>query len=340
MKIKLFVHLLCVAGVASIVGCKRGGDRMDFRHNKTGKGTPVATFGDDSITVEELQQRFAELSPLIRARYQTPEQRKDYVEGLARFELLVAEARRRNLQNEPEVVEATKKAMYQKLMQKEFEEKKVAPTDAEIAEYYEKHKSDYIRPETFRLSDVFFAAKAEEAPERKKKKALAEEVLAKLKGTKPVDPQAFVAMVRQHSEDAATKPQDGDMRFLNQEELKTRYGAELAAAAAELKQFGDLSAVVETPLGFYILRLQGRQPGISHGLEQVKTQIQSRLQFERRTQNMNKFVEELKTKANYKLDEAGLAKVEVPSAAGPDGGTFAAPGQPPTPSSSAQSTKN
>jgi parvulin-like peptidyl-prolyl isomerase len=164
-----------------------------------------------------------------------------------------------------------------------------------------------------------------------------------------VDTQAFVAQVRQYSEDAVTKAQDGDMRFLSEDELKSRYGPELVAAAAQLKQFGDLSPVVETPKGFYILRFQGRQPGINHGLEQMKTQLQSRLQFERRTQNMNKFVDELKSKANYKLDEAALAKVEIPSIAGPDAGILPRPppaasppqsGAPPGAGGSSQTTKN
>jgi peptidyl-prolyl cis-trans isomerase C len=235
------------------------------------------------------------------------------------------------------VVEATKKAMYQKLMQKEFDERKGSVTDAEIADYYERHKTDYVKPETVRLADIFFAAPPENGAERQKKKALAEEVLAKIKGNKPVDTQAFVAQVRQYSEDAATKAQDGDMRFLSEDELKSRYGPELVAAAAQLKQFGDLSPLVETPKGFYILRFQGRQPGISHGLEQMKTQLQSRLQFERRTQNMNKFVDELKSKANYKLDEAGLAKVEIPSIAGPDAGVWPPPSRPPPAASPPQS---
>jgi peptidyl-prolyl cis-trans isomerase C len=352
MKTRIFANALLVVALAGVTGCKRNsGETINFKHNKDGKGTPVATFADDSITAEELKQKFSEMSPFIRARYQTVEQRKEYVDNIARVELLAAEARRRGLQNEPEVVDAAKKMMVQKLIQKEFDEKKSAPAEAEVAEYYEKHKSDYVKPETTRLSDIFIAA-PKGNPERAKKKKQAEEVLAKAKANKPTDSAAFIALVRQHSEDTKTKPVDGDMRFLTETDLTAQFSPPVTSAGAALKQLGDLSPVVETDQGFYILRFQGRQAAINHSLDQVKTQIQSRISFDKRQQNFNKFVETLKANAKYKLDEATLAKVEVdatpsapkttagspspeaPRPATPVGGSQAPGSSPPAPSSS------
>jgi peptidyl-prolyl cis-trans isomerase C len=311
MKTRIFANALLVAALTLVVGCKRNtAENINFKHNKDGKGTPVATFGDDSITAEELKTKFAEMSPFIRARYQTVEQRKEYVDNVARVELLAAEARRRGLQNEPEVVDAAKKMMVQKLIQKEFDEKKSTVPDAEIAEYYEKHKGDYVKPETTRLSDIFIAAPKGD-PQRAKKKQQAEEVLTKAKANKPTDAAAFIALVRQYSEDAKTKPVDGDMRFLTEADLTSQFSPQVASVGASLKQLGELSPVVETDQGFYILRFQGRQSAINHGLDQVKTQIDSRIKFDKRQQNFNKFVETLKVNAKYKLDEAALAKVEV-----------------------------
>ena len=311
MKTRIFANALLVVALTGVTGCKKdSGENINFRHNKDGKGTPVATFGDDSITAEELKQKFSEMSPFIRARYQTVEQRKEYVDNIVRVELLAAEARRRGLQNEPEVVDAAKKMMVQKLIQKEFDEKKGTTTDAEIAEYYEKHKADYVKPETTRLSDIFIAS-AKGDPDRAKKKKQADEVLTKAKANKPTDSAAYIALVRQYSEDSKTKPVDGDMRFLTETDLTAQFSPQVAAAGASLKQLGDLSPVVETDQGFYILRFQGRQAAINHGLDQVKTQIDSRIKYDKRQQNFNKFVETLKANAKYKLDDAALAKVEV-----------------------------
>ena len=76
MKFYVSLSTLCVCSLWSLAGCKgQQGDTLNFRHNKDGKGTPVATFNDDSITVEELKQRFSEMSPFLRSRYATLEQR-------------------------------------------------------------------------------------------------------------------------------------------------------------------------------------------------------------------------------------------------------------------------
>ena len=122
---------LVLCALAGLSSCNQGpGASIDFRHNRDGKGTPVASFGKDKITSEELQKRFAEMTPYVRARYQTLKDKQEYVDGLARFELLAAEAVRRGMANDPEVVETAKKVMVQKLLQKELEEKPTPAPDA------------------------------------------------------------------------------------------------------------------------------------------------------------------------------------------------------------------
>ena len=88
----LLLTLLCACDSPGVA-------KMDFRRTPpvgvTG-GTWVAKFGSQSITDAELAARFSEMNPFARARFQTVEQRRDYVEGLVRFELLAQEAVRRN----------------------------------------------------------------------------------------------------------------------------------------------------------------------------------------------------------------------------------------------------
>src|SRR5713101_1970552 len=286
MKFNVSLTALCVSLLTCVAGCKRDqGDTLNFRHNKDGKGTPVASFNGDSITVEELKQRFSEMSPFLRSRYATVEQRRDYVDGLARFELLAQEAHRRGLQNDPEVVETAKKVMVQKLIQKEFDEKPGAIPDEQIKEYYESHKADYVKPELLRIADILIVAPKENAAERKKKKAKAEEVLGKTKGLNPTDSPGFAALVREYSEDTRTKPIDGDSRFLSKEDLSSQFAPEVAATAAEMKKAGEISPLIEAANGFYIIRFQGRQAALNLSMDQVKAQIQNRIQHERRTQN-------------------------------------------------------
>lgn len=300
------------AVLLAVVGCNNNGKQsgMNFRHNKDGKGTPVATFGQDSITAEELKERFAEMSPFARARFQTVEERKQYVEGMARFELLAAEAASRGLQNDPEVIETAKKVMVQKLIHQEFDEKPTPISETEVAAYYDKHKSDYVKPQMVRLSQIFLAA-PEGSADRASKKAKAEALVKQARALQPLDYNGFGKLVTENSEDPKTKPLRGDMRYLSNEELSSQYGAEIATAADTLTQVGQVSDVIATPKGFHILKLQGRQAALNLGVEQVKTQIQSRLLYERRQENFNKYIDSLKQKAGYKVYDETLAKMEI-----------------------------
>src|SRR5687767_6322145 len=65
------------------------------RSTRSAEGPKAAAFSGGGISRAELEQRIAEMSPFARARYQTLEQKREYVEGLARFELLAREAESR-----------------------------------------------------------------------------------------------------------------------------------------------------------------------------------------------------------------------------------------------------
>ena len=80
--------------------------------------------------------------------------------------------------------------------------------------------------------------------------------------------------------------------------------------------------VVETAQGFWIIRVTGRQEGITRTVEQVKPQIQSRLQREKRTKEFDEYVKKLREEAKVTVNEAELEKVAVSAA--PAGG----PGMP------------
>jgi peptidyl-prolyl cis-trans isomerase C len=322
LKVPASMLLACAA-------CERGGGTpVDFRHNRDSHETPVATLGGDSITQQELERRFQEMSPYARARYQTVEQRKEYVDGLARFEVLAQEALRRGLQNEPDVVEMAKKVMVQKLIQQELDAKSTNVPDAELAAYYDKHKSDYVKPEMIRASDVFVAGRD--------KRAQAEALLAKAKALAPNDFGGFAKLARENSEDPKTQPLDGDMRYLSAEEQTAQFGAKVAEALASLKVNGDLSPLVETGAGFYILKLQGRQAALNLTLDQVRPQLQGRISNERRQQRLEALVESLKQKSHYAVDEQALAQFQIDMKAptrdskGPPPGFLpAGPGAPP-----------
>ena len=143
----------------SLAACTKPGSGASIDFSRavppgTDKGPAAARVAGATISVAELEQRFAEMNPYARARYQTAEQRKDYVEGIVRFELLAREAVRRGIQNDPDVVEAAKRVMVQELLKQELDEKADAISDAQVKQYYESHHDDYVKPSMTRLPSL------------------------------------------------------------------------------------------------------------------------------------------------------------------------------------------
>ena len=153
------MHLYRLLGVSTLsflllAGCEKEGQAPGSKpatpasgaQTPAAKGTPVVTFEGGAITLEQLQGYIAQMNPASRTRLETVEQRREYAEGLARFELFVAEARRRGLENDPEVQEAMKRALVQQLLFKEFDEKAPPSTPEEISAFYESHKAEFVQP--------------------------------------------------------------------------------------------------------------------------------------------------------------------------------------------------
>jgi len=278
--------------------------------------------------VEELEQRLAEMNPYVRSRYQTLEQRQDYAESLARFEAMVQEATRRGLQNDPDVVETAKQVMVKKLIQQELDNQASPVSDADLAAYYDKHRTDYVKPEMIRLSGVFI--------DGKDKQAVAEGLLQKAKAMQPLDFIAFGKLARESTDNLKTKSTDGDMHFLSADELTQQYGATVAQAGAALKANGELSPLVETTTGYAFVKLQGRQPALNLTVEQVKPQLQTRILNERRQARFDQFVAQVRKQSGYTVDSAALSRVTVDMKAPPKEAKGPPPGMLPATSAGAR----
>lgn len=270
---------------------------------KAPPGKTVATFGSETITDAELAQRFAELNPYTRARYQTLEQKREYLDGLVRYELLAREAARRGLHNDPEVVESMKRVMVQRLIKTEIEDKPAPLTAEAVQQYYDAHKGDYVKPAMTRLRHVFV---------KKANATKAGEVLKKALALAPLDYAAFSLLAREQSEEPRTQPIEGDLRFLTDDELAKQYGPELVTAAATLKQVGEVyPTLVETKDGFHVLKLEGRQIALNLTVDQVKQSIESTLANDGKMERYRAFLDGLKKGADLKVDESALAAVPV-----------------------------
>ena len=284
------------------------------------KSGPAVAQGDGVVvTVAEFKARLDEQSPFLRQRYQNLDRKKEFLDSLVKFEVLAHAAEKEGLQNDPDVQMTMKKAMVQKLVSKKFAEGDASKdiSDAEVQKFYDEHKDDFVKPARVRVAGVLVGATDKD---RALKGAQAKKLVAQLKAAEKKDPQALQSLARASSDDVATKASGGDLGFRSQDEFEKQFGPAFAADAFATKDGEDV--VVETAQGFWLIRVTGRQEGITRTVDQVKPQIQSRLQREKRTKEFDEYVKKLREEAKVVVNEAELEKVAVSAA--PAGG----PGMP------------
>jgi len=259
----------------------------------------LAQVGDRTITVGELADRLASQSPYLRARFESPERRKEFLDNLVRFELLVYEAKRRGYGDRPEIIRARRNAMIQQLVKKEVDEplEAMVITDEEVKQVYDANPLEFDRPGQVRVSDIFI-----------EQRARANKLLAR---AKKADLAGFRRLARDESEDEKTKANGGDLHFFE----ATGDGEPPAAIRQAAFSLDKVSAVypelIEEGNGFHIIMLTGKRPALKRTYEQAKRAIRHKLTRERKDAAMEALTERLREEIEIQVDYDALKGIEV-----------------------------
>lgn len=310
----MFRRTTLAVALLAAVACSKGPAK---------KGPVVASGGGVTITADELKQRLDEQSPMIRASFQSPDRKKQFLDNMIRFELLARAAEKEGLANDPDVQFTLKKVMVSKYYQKFFQDQGGAKNvpDADVKKYYDEHQDEFHRPGRIHLAQVFLKAE-QGTPERAKKAAEAKKLLAKILADEKKNPNALSVVARESSEDDATKMVGGDLALKTEAELTAAYGKAFTDAALKLKDNETSPVALESPHGLHLVRALGRQPELSRSLDEVKPQIAARLASQRKTKEFDEFVKKLREDAHVQVNEQELEKVAVapaPAAGGMGG---------------------
>lgn len=330
--------LSLIAGAFAVAGCDPAKPKK-----AAPAGEPIAVVAGQPLTVDQLQKKLDDQSPFVRARYAEPGKKKEFLDGQVRFEVLAAEARARGYEDDPEVEEAVKKIIVQRLTREEFDGrvqlKDIA--DTELKAYFDAHKADYQKPEMARASVVTIAWGEGKPLTKDKAKATADDIV-KQSAAKADDRALFKSLVEQHSTDEATKAAGGDIRYLEKAEVEARYGKAAADWLLSSEEINAVSPVFEhkTQAGdvLLVLKRTGRRKAIERDFEAVKNQIKNVVYREKRTTEFNAFVETLKQKHKVVVHEDKLDRLKVDTSATAGGldphaghGHGGMPGPPPGP---------
>jgi peptidyl-prolyl cis-trans isomerase C len=259
----------------------------------------LAKVGDRTITVGDFADRLASQSPYLRARFESPERRKEFLDNLVRFELLVYEAKRLGYGEEPAIVRARRSAMIQQMVKKEVDEplEGLKITDEEVQAVYDANPLEFDRPGQVRASDIFIEDRAR-----------ANELLVR---AKKADLAGFRRLAREESDDEKTKANGGDLHFFE----ATGEGdppAAIREAAFSVKTVGTVyPKLIESGNGFHIIMLTGKRPALKRTYEQAKRAIRHRLTRERKDAAMEALTKRLREDVEVQVDYAALESIKV-----------------------------
>ena len=270
----------------------------------------VATIGERVITLGELERQLEEQPVYVRVRYNTLEKKKEFLDNVIRFELLAQEAIKRGYDKDPEVVFAMKQQMIKMLMAKDMESLVSMQdiSEEDVARFYEENKQIYFKPEASRISAIVLNSKKK-----------ADTVLAKLKSDFEAEPrkrrQLFTSAVDQYTTDPMGRAKRGDLGFFTAEGkdpdtlkmLENPPAKEVREAAFKLEKINALSPVVSVGEQHHIVLLTNRRPEVSKSLSEVKRQIRNKLFRDEKDDARDRFIADLRTKADVKVHEDKLA---------------------------------
>lgn len=264
--------------------------------------------GEHSVTVEEYQRTLLALPEVQRTVYQNDVQRAaELLRYIDRVKRLAAEAERLGLQDQPEVKARLAAARLDILggVLLERSQRNLQDPDFEALarEYYMANRDRYRVPEKRALAQIEFKVTCE--CERASKRALAETVLAKLRAG-----EAFDKLAEQYSDDRSNAVnRGGELPML----ISRGNGASpYTAAAFALDPEHPLSDIVETPQGFYLIRLVERYEPTERDFESVKADIIKQLRGQYRSTQQADYLAQFSTSPAAVINEELLKQQSLP----------------------------
>lgn len=248
--------------------------------------------------------------------------RTEVVEGMVRRELLIQESLKKVKVAEAEINEALKKLKeqypsetdftnaltgmrispaalrkqvertlaVQKMIETQFASK-ASVTDKEIWAYYDRNRDSFRQPEQVRASHILIKTDPQwDAKKKAEARKKIDDVMAKLK-----QKQDFGSLARAYSEDPSAS-KGGDIGYVRQGQLLKPFEEALFA----LKP-GEVSDVVETRLGYHIIKATDRKPETTVPFENLKDRIRTLLKQEKGQQEANAYIATLREKAKVEI---------------------------------------
>lgn len=266
----------------------------------------IARVADEDVTSATIAPFFADLSEADRkVLAENPALLNQTVRNAILRRLLMKEALASGWDKKPEVKERIEKVQEAVVLEAYLQEVTAPPagfpSEKEITDVYESRKADLKVPRQLLLSQIYIP-QAEDADkvQAAAAKVLMDQVQAKLKA-----PNAdFAAIASEFSQEKQTAANGGEIGWIAVESLQP----EVRKAVASLPK-GAVSAPVQMPDGFYIVKVNDIREERTPELKEVRDQIVEALKQQRTRQNLEAYLAKVRAQYPMSINELSLPEL-------------------------------
>lgn len=236
------------------------------------------------------------------------------LEQLIRRELVFADARRTEF-TERDDIRAAWKAFVVGRFRDELEARRDASStlsESDIAAHYRDHASAFTSPERRRLAVIQVAIPGHAVPERRielerEMDRVRDQALAEAGAL-----QDFGAQAARHSTHAASRRHGGDVGWLTRAQAERAWPASVVEASFSLATPGEISPVVATDEGLFLIKLIERQDGRLASLDSVRERIRRELTRNREAEADAVLFDQLRSRHRVEVHPERLAALDLP----------------------------
>ena len=169
---------------------------------------------------------------------------------------------------------------------------KIAVQDTDVSAFYQQNLERFKQGDTVHASHILIGLPQNPTAEQKAQaRTKAQAVLKQVRGGGD-----FATVARAESQDSGSAQNGGDLGFFPRGQMTPAF----EDAAFKTKP-GAISALVETPFGFHIIKVHERRAPRTAPLAEVGGQIKNFLEQGQREQKLEQFVDQVKTKSKIEI---------------------------------------
>jgi peptidyl-prolyl cis-trans isomerase C len=255
-------------------------------------GKELARINNQVITLEDFEREMGQLPSFYKTLMVSEEGRKRFLQEFINAELLLQEGKKKGLDRDKEIlakIELFKKGLIIDTVVGQLYAGKDEVTDKEVETYYRENKKQFFLGERVRVRHILVKTMAQ-----------AQEIKRRLN-----QGEDFILLIRKYSI-SPSRTQDGDLGYIE----RGKAGKEFERAAFSLKTEGEYSNIVKTTLGYHIIRLEGRRPPQQLQFSEAQEDVRKFLIEKKRKETLAAYLQELRKKAQIRINEQLLADEE------------------------------